>query len=79
MRAAAWARQASAFTEDEVTVLTTCRVQGELPCLVARNGFHDVSQVLFDLAFGNAQHLRQLIRRQSGAGQKIDHAPARGL
>ena len=57
MRAAAWARQTSAVTKDKVTVLTACRVQGEPPGLVARDGLHDVGQMLLDLSLGNAQHL----------------------
>lgn len=72
MRAAAWARQTAAVTKDEVTVLTACRVQDEPPCLVARDGFHDMGQMLLDLPLGNAQHLCQLVRRQTGARDQVD-------
>ena len=72
MRAAAWARQTAAVTKDKVTVLTACRVQDEPPCLVARDGLHDVGQMLLDLSLGNAQHLGQLVRRQPGARDQVD-------
>ena len=72
MRAAAWARQTAALTKDKVTVLTACRVQDEPPCLVARDGFDDVSEMLLDLSLGNAEHLCQLVRRQPDARDQVD-------
>ncbi len=72
MRAAAWARQTVAVTKDKLTVLTACRVQDEPPCLVVRDGLHDVSQMLLDLSLGKAQHLGQLVRRQPGASDQVD-------
>ena len=71
-RAAARARQTAAVPKDKVTVLTACRVQDEPPCLVARDGLHDVGQMLLDLSLGNAQHLCQLIGRQPGARDRLD-------
>ena len=70
--AAAWARQTAAVTEDKVTVLTACRVQDEPPCLVARDGLHDMVQMLLDLSLRNAQHLCQLVRRQPGSRDEVD-------
>ena len=77
MRAAARACQTAAIAKDEVTVLTACRVQDEPPCLVARDGLHDVGQMLLDLSLGNAQHLCQLVRRQPGARDQVDDALTR--
>ena len=72
MRAAAWARQTAATTKDKVTVLTARRVQNEPSCLVVRDGFYDVNEMLLDLSLGNAQHLGQLVRRQPGVGDQVD-------
>lgn len=63
MRAAAWACQTAAVTKDKVAVPTACRVKNESPGLVARDGLHNVGQMLLDLSLGNAQHLCQLVRR----------------
>lgn len=61
MRAATWARQTPAVTEDKLTVLTACRVQDEPLCFVARDGLDNVGQVILDLAFRDAQHLGKLV------------------
>ena len=61
MRAATWARQTPAVTEDKPTVLTVCRVQDEPLCFVARDGLHNVGQVIFDLTLRDAQHLGKLV------------------
>lgn len=37
-----------------------------------------MGQMVFDVAFGKAQHLSELMRRQPGTGQEIDHALSRG-
>ncbi len=79
MRAAARARETPAITKDKVTVLTACRVQDESPCLVARDGFHDMGQMLLDLSLANAQHLRQLVRREPGARDQVDDPLTRCL
>ena len=73
MRAAAWSRQSAPVTKDKVTVLTVCRVQNEPSCLVARDGLHDVGQMLLDLSLGNAQHLCQLVGRQPGVRDQVDN------
>jgi len=62
MWAAAWARQTAAVAKDKITVLTACWVQDELSRLVAQDGLHDVGEMLFNLAFGHAQHVCQLVR-----------------
>jgi hypothetical protein len=59
--AATWARQTAAVTKDKPTVLTACRVKDEPLCFVARDGLHDVGQVIFDLALRDAQHLGKLV------------------
>lgn len=74
--AAARSRQFRSVTKDEVAILTTCRVQDKLSCLVPCNSFHDMGQMIFDLTLRDPQHLGQLKRRQSGAGQQIDDALA---
>jgi hypothetical protein len=63
LRAAAWARQTPAVSKNKIAILTACRVQDELPCLIARDGLHDVGQMLLDLSLGNTEHLRQLVGR----------------
>ena len=54
---AAWARQTPAVAKNKIAVLAACRIQDELPCLVARDGLHDVGQMLLDLSLGNTEHL----------------------
>jgi hypothetical protein len=63
MWTAAWAGETAAVVKDKVALLAACRVQNESPCLVARDGLHDVNQMFLDLSLGKPQHLRQLIRR----------------
>jgi hypothetical protein len=45
---------------------------------VPRKTFDDMGQVLFHVAFRNAEHLGQLVRRQPAAEKQIHHALARG-
>ncbi len=44
--------------------------------MVPRQAFDDMGKVLFDLAFGDAEHLGQLVRGEPGSGQQLDHALA---
>jgi len=78
MRAAAGPCEPSAITEDEIAVLTECRVQDEPFRFVARDSFHYVRQVLLNLPLGNTEHLGQLVCRQTCADQQFDQALARG-
>jgi len=77
MRAAARASQTAAVAKDKITVLTARRVQDELSRLVAQDGLHDVGEMLFNLTFGNAQHVCQLVRGQPGARDQLDDALTR--
>jgi len=42
------------------------------------DGFHDVFEMVLDLSLGNAEHLGQLVRRQTRADQQFGHALAWG-
>lgn len=53
----------------ELAILAVRRFQNKLASLVAGNGFYDMLKMVFDLAFRNDQHLRQLVRGQTGADQ----------
>ena len=77
MRAAAWACQAAAVAKNKITVSTARRVQDEPSRLVARDGLHDMGQVLLDLSLAYPQDLRQLMRRQPGARDELDDALTR--
>ena len=62
--------------EDKLAILAAGRLQDEAAGLVVRDGFHDVFQMILDLPLGNAEHLGQLVCRQTGAGQQFDDALA---
>jgi hypothetical protein len=44
--------------------------------MVPEEGFHYMDQVVLDLSLSYPQHLRQLKRRESRAGQQLDDALA---
>ena len=75
-RAAAGPGQTAAVSEDEVAILAAGWVQNESAGLITGDGFHNMFEMIFDLPLGNPEHLRELVRGQTGAGQEFDHALA---
>lgn len=76
-RAAARLRQLPAIAEHIPAVRTSRGFEDEAAGAVPCDRLGDVVEMVFDLAFRNAEHLRQLIWRQPGVGQELDDALAR--
>lgn len=76
-RAAARFRQLPAIAEHIAAVRTRGGFEDETAAAVPCDRLGDVVEMVFDLALGNAEHLRQLIGRQPGVGQELDEALAR--
>jgi len=74
LRAATGSGEPPTVAEDKLAILAAGRFQDEAAGLVVRDGFHDVFQMILDLPLGNAEHLGQLVCRQTGTGQQVDHA-----
>lgn len=78
LRAAAGSGEPPAIAKYELTILAAGRFQNEPADLVMGDGLHDMFKMLLNLPLGNAEHLGQLVRRQTRANQQFDHALARG-
>ena len=62
-RAAAGTGESGSLAEDVRAILAFRRFKQECPCGIARQGFHDVRQMVFNLAFRHAKELGQLMGR----------------
>jgi hypothetical protein len=60
-RAAAGPGELCAVAKDKSTVLASGRFEHESPMAIARDSFHDVQKMVFDLSLRNTEELRQLI------------------
>ncbi len=76
-RAAAGTSESGPFAEDVRAILAFRRFEQKCTRGIAREGFHDVCQMVFHLAFRHAEQLRELVRRQQGTGQQLDDPSSR--
>lgn len=67
-------RQTGAFVKDKAAVSAGGGFEQEPSALVSTDGFHDMRQMLFHVALGNADHVCQLKRRESGSYQQLQNA-----
>ena len=75
-RAAAGTSESGSLAEDVRAILAFRRFKQECSRGIARQGFHDMRQMVFHLPFRHAEQLRQLVRRQQGTGQQLDDPPS---
>lgn len=66
--------QTGALAKDKATVSAGGGFEQEPSALVSTDGFHDMRQMLFHVALGNADHVCQLKRRESGSYQQLQNA-----
>jgi hypothetical protein len=78
-RAASWFGELRAIAKDKPAVLAGGRFQNESSGSIPCDRLQDMREMIFHLPLRNAKELRELIRRQSGAGEKSDHTLATGL
>ena len=67
-------RQTDALAKDKATVSAGGGFEQELWAFISTYGFHNMREMLFHVALGNADQLRQLKRRESGSYQQLQNA-----
>lgn len=67
-------RQTGAFVKDKAAVSAGGGFEQELSALISTDGFHNMREMLFHVALGDADHLCQLKRRESASYQQLQNA-----
>lgn len=57
-----------AIAEDKIALLAARGLQDESTSLIPRDRFHDVHEMIFDVAFWNPEQLGELVGREFGIG-----------
>jgi len=79
LRASAGTRQACALPEQKAAILASGELQHEPAGAVARDRFHDVTEVVLYLPLADARQLGQLSRRPECAGEEVHDPLAHSL
>ena len=69
--------ESSSVMKDESAVRTVRGFKDKAASAVMRQTFHDMREMIFNLAFRDAQQVGELIGREPGTGQEIDDPLAR--
>ena len=78
MRAAAGPGELGSIAKYEPAIKTGGWFEDEAASAIPRDRFDDMDEMLLDLSLGDAQHLCQLVGRESSVGQEFDDPLARG-